>query len=220
MAALRHQRGFTLIELLIVVAIIGVLAAVLIPNLFDALSKSRQKRTLVDMRGIGNGWMSWLTDQVGAASAGQEQKMYDASSQDPVGYEELYSFLHPTGGDHCNTTQTACTTTKILNEVQRSDAIPAHPLTFPPNSDTMDRTEPRHLKYLVSSRLSAVTRGLEAFWMADSCASRRVRQIASGNCPERHPPVVPHVDHRDAAGETFPLAEDDAPGSISQLSPV
>jgi prepilin-type N-terminal cleavage/methylation domain-containing protein len=66
-----QSRGFTLIELLIVVAIIGIIASMLIPNMLDAMQKAKQKRTMADMRIAGGAMFSWLTDQVGAAAAGQ-----------------------------------------------------------------------------------------------------------------------------------------------------
>ena len=73
----RSQKGFTLIELLIVVAIIGIIAAILIPNLLDALQKAKQKATVGDIRNIGTAWMSWVTDQMSAAAAGQATQTFD-----------------------------------------------------------------------------------------------------------------------------------------------
>ena len=59
---MRKERGFTLIELLIVVAIIGIIAAIAIPNLLNAINRGRQKRTMADMRTIGTAIEEYAVD--------------------------------------------------------------------------------------------------------------------------------------------------------------
>ena len=58
----RDARGFTLIELLIVVAIIGIIAAIAIPNLLNAIDRGKQKRTMADLRSIGTAIESYAVD--------------------------------------------------------------------------------------------------------------------------------------------------------------
>jgi type II secretion system protein G len=90
------QKGFTLIELLIVIAIIGLIAAMLIPNLLDAMQKTKQKRTMADMRITGTALFSWLTDEVGAAAAGQvNSNVVLASYGTPKSMAVLESLLVP-----------------------------------------------------------------------------------------------------------------------------
>jgi len=56
------QRGYTLIELLIVVAIIGLVAGIAIPNLLNALQRGRQKRTMADLRAVSQVIEMYQTD--------------------------------------------------------------------------------------------------------------------------------------------------------------
>ncbi len=54
--------GYTLIEILIVVAVIGIIVAIAIPNLLSSLQRSRQKRTMADIRMITLALESARTD--------------------------------------------------------------------------------------------------------------------------------------------------------------
>jgi type IV pilus assembly protein PilA len=58
----RNNKGFTLIELLIVVAIIGIIVAIAIPNLLNAIQRAKQKRTMGDMRSAGTGAEAYAVD--------------------------------------------------------------------------------------------------------------------------------------------------------------
>ena len=57
-----RTHGFTLIELLIVISIIGVLAAIAIPNLLNAVQRGKQKRTMVDMRALATAIEAYHVD--------------------------------------------------------------------------------------------------------------------------------------------------------------
>jgi len=62
---MNNQKGFTLIELMIVVAIIGILAAVAIPNFLRYQAKSKQSEARVMLSGLYTSQIAFFAEQNG-----------------------------------------------------------------------------------------------------------------------------------------------------------
>jgi general secretion pathway protein G len=127
-----RQKGFTLIELLIVVAIIGIIAAIAIPNLLNAIDRGKQKRTMADMRSIGTAVESYAIDSnlypVGgtlAAIAASIEPVYIKVLPDTDGWNHTIDYdsagtdytVLSTGKDGAGTSCAAGTTTTFNDEI-------------------------------------------------------------------------------------------------------
>ena len=71
------SRGFSLVELLIVCAVIGLLAAIAIPNLLNAIQRGRQARTVGDLRGLATAVAMYQQDYAKFPLAGSWVPMDD-----------------------------------------------------------------------------------------------------------------------------------------------
>jgi len=59
---IKKRKGFTLLEMLVVVAIIGILAALFIPLIAGAMQKAKQKGTMQDMNTLAKAITEYITD--------------------------------------------------------------------------------------------------------------------------------------------------------------
>ena len=80
--------GFTLIELLIVVAVIGLVSAIAIPNVITAIQRARQTRSMADLKTLARALSLYDQDYID----------YPIETS-PASAENLQSFLHPYIGD-------------------------------------------------------------------------------------------------------------------------
>ena len=70
LSRLRSKKGFTLIELMIVVAIIGILAAIAIPNFLRFQAKSKQSEAKTNLGGIFTAETAYFAENNGFANLG------------------------------------------------------------------------------------------------------------------------------------------------------
>ncbi|MGC9328578.1 MAG: type II secretion system protein [Candidatus Hinthialibacter sp.] len=84
--------GFTLIELLIVVAIIGILAAIAVPNFLNAQLRARVARTNADLKALGTALDTYLLDNNNHPNNQSHLTMDLVSLTTPVSYISSVEF--------------------------------------------------------------------------------------------------------------------------------
>ena len=88
---MRTERGFTLIELMIVVAIIGILAAIAIPNFLMYQTRSRQSEARVNLGGI-------FTAEVSYLASNQRYGSFEEIGYTITGTTNRYTYRSPPNG--------------------------------------------------------------------------------------------------------------------------
>src|SRR5262245_32326802 len=59
----QRKNGFSLVELMIVMVIIGILAAILIPNLLDATDRAKQRASMGELRAWAIGVSAYMAER-------------------------------------------------------------------------------------------------------------------------------------------------------------
>ena len=95
---IKHQQGFTLIELMIVVAIIGILAAIAIPLYGNYTAKAQASEVFVLMDGLKSQIASSMGDNPAAANCGLTETATGSGFAATGKYSNILFPSNPTGG--------------------------------------------------------------------------------------------------------------------------